>query len=147
MRYPYDNFPEDWNTEAGYNFGDPTSYGFHDGFDINDKLGGNSDLGKPIYAIADGEITSIHTHTSKPTFGNHVHYLIKGDWGERYIHHAHCQEIFVKIGDFIKEGQKIATIGNSGTEYAHDHWACKKQPTGVDGLATTKERLALWEDP
>ena len=135
------------NTTAGYGFGAPTNYGFHEAADINGNGGGNADLGIPIHAIADGEVTSVHNHTTKPTFGNHIHYKIDGIWGTRYVHHAHCQTILKKVGDKVKEGEIIATIGNSGTEWAHDHFAIKKEPTGIDGIATTKELLKKWEDP
>jgi len=147
MRYPYDNFPQGWSLTAGYEFGDQTSYGFHEAQDTNNLDGGNSDYGLPIYCIADGEVTSVHNHTTQPTFGNHLHYYIEGPWGVRWIHHAHCSEIFVKVGDKIKEGQLIAKIGNSGTEYAHDHWAIKRVPTGIDSIAKTKEDLKMWENP
>lgn len=51
MRYPVDNYKTEWNGTAGYGFGAKTSYGFHDGVDINDNLGGNSDLGKPLLQL------------------------------------------------------------------------------------------------
>ena len=148
MRYPHDNFNTEWNITAGYGFGDKTNYGYHEGCDVNDNGGGNSDLGKPIYAIADGVVTSVHNHTSVPTFGNHLHYQIDGSWGTRYVHHAHCQDILVKVGDQVKEGQMIAKVGNSGTGFAHDHWAIKKKPTGIDAIASNITQLNDgWENP
>ena len=60
MRYPVNNFKTEWNLTAGNPFGQPTSYGFHDGVDINDNGGGNSDLGKDIYAISNGELVYWH---------------------------------------------------------------------------------------
>ena len=145
MRYPHYNFKTEYNTTAGYFYGDKTSYGYHEGIDVNDNQGGDSDLGKPIIAMCDGEVTSIHNHATN--FGNHLHYKIIGPWGERWVHHAHCNEIYVKVGDLVKEGQLIATIGKSGTKYAHDHWAIKKQPTGIDAIANTEEELKMWENP
>jgi len=147
MRYPHYNFKTEYNTTAGYFYGDKTSYGYHEGIDVNDNLGGDSDLGKPIIAMRDGEVTSVHSHTGKPTFGNHLHYKIEGPWGTHYVHHAHCQEILVQIGEQIKEGQLIAYIGKSGTDWAHDHWAIKKQPTGIDAIAHNLEELKMWENP
>src|SRR3990167_8210124 len=141
MRYPYNNFPGDWNLNAGFAFGDKVEYGYHDGWDINDKGGGNSDLGKPIFAIADGVVTSVHKHTNMPTFGNHLHYQIDGSWGTRFVHHGHCLEVLVKEGDKVKEGQVIANIGKSGTLFAHDHWALKKKLTGIDSVAHNIKEL------
>ena len=146
MKFPVDSFDTQWNTTAGYGFGVPTSYGFHEGVDLNDNNGGNSDLGKPLYAIADYEITSVHDHATG--FGKHIHYLIKGDFGERYVHYAHCNEVFVTVGQKGKEGDKLATLGNSGNStYAHLHWAIKKRATGIDSVAKTQADLEAYENP
>ena len=147
MRYPVDDFKTKWNISAGFGFGDKTDYGSHEAVDINDNLGGNNDLGKPLYAICDGKVTSVHTHTNKPSFGKHLHIKIEGPWGIRWVHYAHCNEILVIEGQQVKEGDTVATIGNSGTVYAHCHLAVKKEPTGVDAIAKTLEDLKQWENP
>lgn len=148
MRYPVNNFKTEWNGTAGYGYGDITSYGFHDGVDINDNQGGNSDLGKPLFAIAKGKVVSLHQHTSGSNFGKHFYIQIDGSWGMRYVHYAHCNEIFVVVGQEVTEGQKIATVGNSGTVYAHCHFALKKKANGMDTIATSKAILDdNWEDP
>lgn len=93
----------------------------HLGEDWNAVTGGNSDLGHPIYTIANGYISFAED--------------IGGGWGKvvRIIHqlnekkllesvYAHCNEIQVKKGQFVKRGEKIATIGNAGGIYfAHLH--------------------------
>lgn len=145
MNYPHKNFPRDWNLAAGYGFGSKTVYGYHEALDVNDYGGGNSDLGRPIYAEADGVIDLVHFHTFD--FGRHYFLKVVGPWGTRWIHHAHCNEIFVKQGDKVREGQLIATIGNSGTPYAHDHWAVCKQLTGDNVANNLVELHSLWEDP
>lgn len=104
-------------------------------------------MGKPIIAMYNGVVTSVHNHNSYPTFGNHFHYKIVGPWGERWIHHAHCLNIYVKVNQVIKEGDVIATIGNSGTNWAHDHWAIKKVWVSADAIARNKTELANWENP
>ena len=148
MRFPVDNYYTDWNGTAGYGYGDITSYGRHDGVDINDNSGGNSDLGKPLYAISKGKIVGIHKHTGTGNFGNHFFLMIEGNWGIRYIHYAHCLELFIENGQEVNEGQKIATVGNSGTIYAHVHFAVKKKPSGMDDVANNKTELNdIWEDP
>lgn len=148
MRYPVDNYKTEWNGTAGYGYGATTSYGFHDGVDINDNGAGNSDLGKPLYAIASGKIIGVHQHTGANNFGKHFFLQIDGSWGTRYIHYAHCNELFVKLDDVVNEGQKIATVGNTGTVYAHCHFAIKKKPNGMDTIATNKPYLdEYWEDP
>ena len=37
----------------------------------------------------------------------------------RYFLYAHCDKLFVKVGDLVVAGQKIATVGN--TYYSKDH--------------------------
>lgn len=147
MRYPVDNFKTEWNTSAGYEFGDKTDYGFHEADDLNKNGGGNIDLGQPLYAIAKGQITSVHTHTGSPTFGKHLHLKINVGGKDYWVHYAHCNDIFVSEGEIVEEGQKIATVGNTGTIYAHCHFAIKNQPTGIDGLAKVQADLAKWESP
>ncbi len=147
MKYPVSNFKSDWSTTAGYGFGDKTDYGYHEADDLNLNGGGNIDLGQPLFAVADGVISSVHTHTGSPTFGKHLHLNFKIDGKDYWAHYAHCNEIFVTEGQSVKEGDKIATVGNSGTTFAHCHFAIKNQPTGIDGIAKTLEDLKKWESP
>lgn len=147
MRYPagkdYKDYLNNWYIAQG--FGAKTSYGLHEGIDLNLKTGGDTDLGQPLYCIADGEVTSAHEHATG--FGKHLHISHKGEWGTVFSHYAHCQEIKVKVGDLVKEGQVIATLGKSGTEAAHLHFAIKKQPTGVDAVVKDATALLMWENP
>jgi len=94
----------------------------HLGDDWNAVTGGNSDLGDPIYAIANGYVNFAKD--------------IEGGWGNviRIWHqiddkviveslYAHCDKILVKKGQYIKKGHKIGTIGNAGGIYlAHLHF-------------------------
>lgn len=147
MTFPVKDFETQWNLTAGLGFGVKTEYGFHEANDINLNGGGNSDLGQPLFAVADGEISSVHTHTGSPTFGKHLHLKFNIDGKDYWAHYAHCNEILVTEGTKVKKGDKIATCGNSGTTFAHLHFAIKNQPTGVDGLAKTSEDLKKWENP
>ena len=148
MRYPVDNYKTEWNGTAGYGYGATTSYGFHDGVDINDNLGGNSDLGKPLFAIAKGTIVGVHNHNVANTFGKHFYLQIDGPWGTRFVHYAHCNELFITEAQVVNEGDKIATVGNTGSVYAHCHFALKKKANGMDTIAKTKAQLDdAWEDP
>lgn len=145
MKYPVHNFKEKWYNAQG--FGVKTDYGYHEGDDLNLKTGGDSDLGQELLAVADGEITSVHSHTGIPTFGNHLHLKINTPFGEKFVHYAHCQDILVPEGAKVMEGQLIAHVGKSGTTLAHLHFAIKNQPTGIDGIAKTQDDLLKWEDP
>lgn len=94
----------------------------HLGDDWNAVTGGNSDLGDPIYVAANGYVSSANDRG--------------GGWGKiiRVIHqlqdtsfietvYAHCEEMLVEKGQFVKRGDKIGTIGNvDGLYYAHLHF-------------------------
>lgn len=94
----------------------------HLGDDWNGTGGGNSDLGDPIYATANGYVS----------FSENV----GGGWGNvtRITHYidehkqveslyAHCKERFVNEGDYVKKGTLIGTIGtNNGQYWAHLHF-------------------------
>ncbi|WP_272023922.1 M23 family metallopeptidase [Olleya namhaensis] len=94
---------------------------YHLGDDWNGVGGGNTDLGDPIYAIANGYVSFAED--------------IKGGWGNviRIVHYnpdqskiesvyAHCQSISVVKGQYITKGTVIGTIGTAdGTFLAHLH--------------------------
>jgi murein DD-endopeptidase MepM/ murein hydrolase activator NlpD len=94
----------------------------HLGEDLNANTGGNSDLGDPVYSIANGKVSFAED--------------IQGGWGNiiRIVHelpdgsqveslYAHCDEIKVKKGDWLKRGDQIGTIGDAhGQYYAHLHF-------------------------
>lgn len=149
MRYPVGKDHEDYKSRwySASHWDEWRGTYFHGGEDFNLLTGGDTDLGRPIYCIADGEVTSVHEHTTKPTFGKHIHIKHIGTWGTVYSHYAHCESILVKVGDVVKEGQIIAKLGKSGTDIPHLHFEIKLQPTGIDGIAKTKEDLKKWTDP
>lgn len=144
MNYPVENWKKWYDAQP---YGTKTTYGFHDGADLNLGTGGDSDLGQSLLAVCDGTISSVHSHTTTPTFGKHIHLEFNINGKTYYAHYAHCKDVFVTVGQTVKQGDKIATVGKSGTQYAHCHFAIKNQPTGVDGIAKTKEDLKKWEDP
>jgi murein DD-endopeptidase MepM/ murein hydrolase activator NlpD len=94
---------------------------FHLGDDWNAVTGGNSDLGAPIYAIANGYISQ--TKNFKSGWGNVIrviHFLPNNKTVESL--YAHCDTILVKNKMWIKKGVKIGTIGNvDGLYLAHFH--------------------------
>src|SRR3990167_7613952 len=138
MRFPYNNFKNYFTTTAGNPYGEKVSYGYHSGIDVNGKVGGNTDCGQPIFALSNGICTSVEK--SNNGYGNHIHIKIEGVWGVRWSHHCHLQDLFVKEGDVLSEGQKIATIGSTGNSTAcHDHLEIKKKAVGINSVAKTKE--------
>ena len=67
-----------------------------------------AEVGTPIYAAAGGVVVAQEFH---PQYGN----MIQIDHGNDLITlYAHSSRVFVKKGDLIKRGQKIAEVGTSG---------------------------------
>ena len=128
-RKPLDTF----KVTSGYDFpvGKPDAKHYYNaqGFQENDHLGddwngiggGNTDLGDPIYAIANGYVSFAED--------------IEGGWGNviRIVHYnpdnskieslyAHCQSISVLKGQYVTKGANIGTIGTANGAYlAHLH--------------------------
>lgn len=99
----------------------------HLGDDWNAKTGGNSDLGHPIYAIANGYVSRAKDHGGG--WGNVLRIVHKVDTSYVESLYAHCLEMLVKEGDWVKKGQKIASIGNNnGMYYAHLHLEIRHTP-------------------
>ena len=64
--------------------------------------------GTPIYAAAGGVVVVQQAH---PAFGN----MVEIDHGNELLtRYAHASQVFVKSGDVVKRGQKIAEIGTTG---------------------------------
>lgn len=76
----------------------------HDGLDFAARVG------KPIYATGNGVVTLVRK--SRIGYGNRV--SIKHGFGYKTVY-AHLHDIYVGIGDTIVRGQKIGTVGNTGT--------------------------------
>src|SRR5213592_996672 len=97
----------------------------HLGDDMNGIGGEDSDLGDPIYAVADGRV--LLAHDGGPGWGNVIivlHAYI--DYSERkYVqsYYGHVETMRVRAGDEVRQGQQIATVGTAGGRYfAHLHF-------------------------
>ena len=67
-----------------------------------------AEVGTPIYAAAGGVVVTQEFH---PQYGN----MIEVDHGNDLItRYAHSSHVYVKKGDLIKRGQKIAAVGTTG---------------------------------
>jgi murein DD-endopeptidase MepM/ murein hydrolase activator NlpD len=67
-----------------------------------------ADPGTPILAAAGGVVVTQEFH---PAYGNMVEIDHGSDLITRY---AHASRVYVKTGDIIKRGQKIADVGTTG---------------------------------
>ena len=65
-------------------------------------------LGDPVLAVAAGVITFTG---HRPGFGRTVEITHGNGFVTRY---AHCDEMRVALGEVVRKGDEIATIGNSG---------------------------------
>ena len=74
--------------------------------------------GTPIYATGDGKVISVKQR--KSGYGNHV--IISHGFGYKSLY-AHMHKISVKVGEKIKKGEVIGSIGSTGTSTApHLHY-------------------------
>lgn len=153
MRYPLGKDNQDFLKRfySAQEFGKPTSYGFHEGEDFNTRTGGDSDLGEPLYAVADGKIVYYHNNSHPSTgFGRHMVLQCETPRGTRWYGYNHCQEIITQVKE-VKEGEVIGKLGKSGTPVAHLHFSVfKVDPSslykGIDSIAKTQADLnAYWE--
>ena len=127
----FDKAPEYVAHHFDYPVGKPNANGYynaqifgenmHLGEDWNAVTGGNSDLGDPIYAVANGYVNTAVDYEGG--WGKVVriwHQLPDGKLVESL--YAHCDEMKVSANSYVKKGQQIGTIGNVGGLYwAHLH--------------------------
>jgi hypothetical protein len=121
--------PSGWPVRAGYitsRFGfrvHPTKKRrlFHEGVDFA------SPRGTPVVAVADGVVTF---SGRKGGYGRMVDIRHVNGLVTRY---AHNQDNLVKEGQMVRQGQKIATVGSSGTATGpHVHFEVLKDGKAVD---------------
>ena len=99
----------------------------HFGEDWNGRGGGDTDLGDPVYAVADGVVTlaaNVRTGWGNVVLTRHA-YRDPASGEVKFCDtlNGHLNEIMVKQGQHIKRGQQIGTIGsNFGMYPAHLHF-------------------------
>ena len=128
-------------------FGNPTSYGPHEGWDMNGLGGGNTDCGYSLKAVGDGEI--VHTSEKTTDYGKLVVLHVKTNLGDRWVRYCHCQQILVTSGQ-VASGDVLALMGSSGNSTAcHLHFdVLKKKPSNWRFYAKTLNELNEWfENP
>jgi murein DD-endopeptidase MepM/ murein hydrolase activator NlpD len=136
------------NGAMSYN-AQPFTQNRHLGDDLNGIGGENSDLGDPIYAIADGRV--LLARDGGPGWGNivivlHPH-LENGE--RRYVqsYYAHVETMLVHAGDEVHRGQQIATVGTAGGRYlAHLHFEMREFTTPFIGPGY-RENTRGWINP
>ena len=121
----------------------------HLGDDLNGIGGENSDLGDPIYAVADGRV--LLAREAGPGWGNIVillhAYLENGQRKYVQSYYAHVQDMLVHPGEMVKRGQQIATVGTAnGRYFAHLHFEMREFLTPFVGAGYRQDTRG-WINP
>ena len=83
-------------------------------------------IGTKIKSATDGEVV---LSSEEGDYGKHLKIQI----GEVSIIYAHCNNLYVKQGDYIKQGQEIAEVGTTGNSTGpHLHFEIRYQERTVD---------------
>lgn len=102
----------------------------HQGEDWNGNGGGNSDLGDPVYAVADGVV--VYSEDYGRSWGNLVilRHAYRGSESGLQVAdsvYAHLDRRSVRLYQTVKRGQQIGTIGTAHGIYpAHLHFEIRK---------------------
>lgn len=121
----------------------------HLGDDLNGIGGENSDLGDPVFAVADGQVVT--AREGGPGWGNVIIVLhaYPENGVRRYVQsfYGHVQTMLVAPGEMVRRGQQIATVGTGGGKYwAHLHFEMREFVTPYIGAGYRKETRG-WLDP
>ena len=143
----------------------PFTQNHHLGDDLNGIGGENSDLGDPIYAIADGRV--LLARDGGPGWGNVVILLhayvdppspnaspartsgVARNGERKYVqsYYGHVQDMLVHAGETVKRGQQIATVGTAnGRYFAHLHFEMRELLTPFIGPGY-REDTRGWINP
>lgn len=85
-----------------------------------------ANLGTKILSSTDGEVV---LSSEEGDYGKHLKIQI----GEISIIYAHCNNLYVKQGDIVKQGQEIAEVGSTGNSTGpHLHFEIRVQERVID---------------
>ncbi len=85
-----------------------------------------ANLGTKIYSSTDGEVVLA---SEEGDYGKHLKIQI----GEVSIIYAHCNNLYVKQGDHVTQGQEIAEVGSTGNSTGpHLHFEIRYQERTVN---------------
>ncbi|HKP93701.1 MAG TPA: M23 family metallopeptidase [Chthoniobacterales bacterium] len=121
----------------------------HLGDDLNGIGGENSDLGDPVYAVADGVV--LFAAEAGPGWGNVIIVLhaYEEDGARKFVqsYYGHVETILVEPKQQVTRGTQIATIGTAGGKYwAHLHFEMREFNTPFVGPGY-REDTRGWIDP
>lgn len=124
----------------------------HYGEDWNGRGGGNTDLGDPVYSMGNGIV--VWSYDVKTGWGNVViirHAYRDPSTGQvRFCDslYGHLNQRLVKVGQEVKRGDKIGTIGsNRGMYAAHLHFEIRHNLSIGMHRNKAPSDYANWADP
>lgn len=124
----------------------------HFGEDWNGRGGGNTDLRDPIYTCANGVVT--FAHNVRQGWGNVVlirhAYRDPSDGKVKYVDslYGHLDKIQVKVGQQVKRGDQIGTMGtNFGMYPSHLHFEIRYNLSTGMHRNSVPSNYANWADP
>lgn len=124
----------------------------HFGEDWNGLGGGDTDMGDPIYAIADGVV--MFSYDCQGGWGNVIlvrHAYRDPQTGQvRFCdsQYAHLLQRAVKVGALVKRGQQIGTLGsNRGMYAAHLHFEIRHNLAIGMQRESVAKTMDNWADP
>lgn len=97
-------------TEMMYGHG---GYYYHKGIDIG------APGGTPVYAAANGIVTTAAWSGNSDSRGNHITILHDGDFGSFKTNYYHLSYIYVEPGQYVTMGDLIGEVGNTGRSYGN----------------------------
>lgn len=86
--------------------------------------------GRPVHAAAAGKV--VYQGSGLRGYGQLIIIKHNADFLSAY---AHCADIYVQEGSVIKAGQRIATMGSSGTDRVKLYFEIRRRGVPVDPLA------------
>jgi murein DD-endopeptidase MepM/ murein hydrolase activator NlpD len=136
------------NGALAYN-AQPFTQNSHLGDDLNGIGGENSDLGDPVYAVADGRV--LLADEGGPGWGNIIIVLHAYEEGgaRKFVqsYYAHVDEILVQPKQKVRRGEQIATVGTANGRYwAHLHFEIREFTTPFVGPGYRDDTRG-WIDP
>lgn len=118
------DYPVGKPNAKGYYNAQPFGKNNHLGDDWNGTGGGNTDLGDPVFAVANGYVTqSVNFYGGWGRVLRIAHAIPKGDSLVIVESlYAHMDTMTMRKGQWVMKGDNVGTIGNAGGIYlAHLH--------------------------
>ncbi len=104
----------------------------HEGIDFM------AEVGTPILAAGAGIVRNVERH---PEYGN----LVEIDHGDDLVtRYAHASQVFVKAGELVRRGQRIAAVGTTGRStgsapsFRSAHQRCGAEPRALPAQGVTQ---------